>query len=246
MASKAGPGKKRAKKVVRKTSKRPLGRQSDAKWELRLLEAGCLRLEPLGTQPLSYLAYRFGFRPIALGDVIEEAPPSRYLLSVDLAPQPDTSKQKIQLLDVLALGALDPAGAVDRSHVGKAMANLGVGLGGAAAPLAAAALGLPWAALPGALLASGGALAGAFLGKQALSPAVPVVLSERAFGWRYAATESMATPWGILEGGALLRLERSIRFLNVNAQVKKSARGRLCAKRFRVPVKDAPVVEETP
>lgn len=70
-----------------------------------MLEAGCLRLEPMGARPLSFLAYRLGFRPIALGDVIEEAPRARFLLSFDLAPQPNTSKQKIQLLDVLAQGA---------------------------------------------------------------------------------------------------------------------------------------------
>ena len=48
-----------------------------------------------------------------------------------------------------------------------------------------------------------------------------------------------AVPFGLLEGGAVLKLDRSIKYLNVDAAIHAGSRAKLSAKRFRVAVEAA-------
>ncbi len=223
-------------RVVRKASRRVTRK----KWLLENLQTRCVGMPERGRYREALLAYRLGFRPRSLADLLKEEPPERYLLVVEVSPQPDTAKQLLRVDNVLAPGAVDPRGSIDRSHLGKLVAKLGATVGGAATPLAAGWLGASWAAVPGALIGVGGLLAGALLGKDPVQPAVPFVIGKRTFGWRYAGTDSAAVPFGLLEGGAVLKLDKSIKYLNVDAAIQSGPRTKLTAKRFRVTVEPAP------
>jgi hypothetical protein len=223
----------------------PLGKKFESKrWKLDLVAVWCATAEPLEFDDDLLLWFRVNFTPAEIGDILEQSPPSAYVLSFELQPPASHPDAVLRVTNIGLVGEETVVGARDRSRFGERVEK-GTDIGGdvvtglgALAALAQPALALAGIGL-GALVKGAGYASTRFFGKAAISTGVPFVLGERTFGWKFEQTDNALTPSGLVEGGARLQSASSCDELEVRASITLRDGERITTEFKPVPLRRA-------